>query len=54
MDKKTTTLSMTEFRRKASDIVARVYWTGEEVVLTSKGKPMVKLVSVRGEEETGK
>lgn len=44
-------VSMTEFRRNASEIVSRVFWTGAPVVLTSKGKPMVRLESMREESD---
>jgi prevent-host-death family protein len=44
-------VSMTELRRNASEIVNRVHWTGEEIILTSKGKPMVKLIRYEEDEE---
>lgn len=46
-----TRISMTEFRRKASEIVHQVHYTGEPVILTMKGRPMVRLVSVRDLED---
>ena len=46
-----TRISMTEFRRKASEVVHQVHYTGEPVILTMKGRPMVRLVSVRDEDD---
>jgi prevent-host-death family protein len=48
-----TRISMTEFRRKASEVVHQVHYTGEPVILTMKGRPMVRLVSVRDEDDEG-
>jgi prevent-host-death family protein len=41
------TLNVADAKRQFSDLLGRVAYRGEEVVITRRGKPMAKLVPLR-------
>lgn len=43
-------ISASEFRARCYALLKRVNQTGEEIVITKRGKPVAKLVAVRGRE----
>ncbi len=51
MDTNCTTVPATELRERGSEIINRVAYGAEEVVLTRRGKPIAALISLAALEE---
>lgn len=48
----TTYVSTAEAKQRFSELVNQVFYGGQEVVVTSRGKPKVAIVSLKSEEAT--
>lgn len=46
------TVSVAEAKKSLSDLLGRVAYRGESIVIAKRGKPMARLVPVTGEERT--
>lgn len=45
------TISATDLKNKVSEVLNRVHFKGEEVIVTKTGKPVVKIVPFSGKNE---
>lgn len=44
----TTVISATELKNKVSEVLNNVYFTGNETVIEKYGRPIVKIIPIRG------
>lgn len=52
MSKKSTAVSVANAKREFSELLGRVAYGGETIVITRRGRPMAKLVPVLARKET--